>query len=241
MEQNSSKVVSLHLEKCNLACPNSKVCYHKRKELSSGGSLPRSFRQEMLEEGFTLHDSVCSRVTDEQYELLQKYDNYNVTMPATSYLEEKGRPHDLSPRYQVTVWDPRILSTEEIQKLFLIWNEPLFHQLMSVKRSQTIRNLHVVFDADFVRRSDLHSLIGLAGRGITLDSCLWSWFINGCCPYEHNYIDITFDGTLRKCPFNYRGTEIPTDYFKNGGTYLGLFELGAKPERCVYKDIFKRR
>lgn len=239
---DSSKIVSLHMEKCSLACPNSNVCYHKRKGLSlEGGPLPRFFRKEMLEEGFTLHDSVCSGVTDEQYELLKNYDNYNITMPATNYLEEKGRLHECWPRLQVTVWDPRILSEEEIQKLFLVSERSLLLQLMSIKRSQVIRNLHVVFDADFVRETNVFNLIALAGRGITLDSCLWSWFINGCCPYEHNYIDITFDGTLRKCPFNYRGTDIPKDYFKNEGTYLGLFKLGAEAEECVYKEIFNRR
>jgi len=71
---------------------------------------------------------------------------------------------------------------------------------------------------------------------VSIDSCAFSWVANGCCPYNSgSYIDITFDGTLRTCPFNVHGVPIKDVY---DGTYESLFKLRCKPEKCKYKDIF---
>ena len=46
---------------------------------------------------------------------------------------------------------------------------------------------------------------GRTNMNVSLDSCLLNWIINSECVFTRNYIDVSYDGSLRKCPYNKDG------------------------------------
>lgn len=234
----STKIVSLHMEDCKHACPHRSVCYHLKKDIVGNGSvLPNNFRQEILDRGYTIHESVCHEITPFHRDLLTLYPNYHVTLPYDLFT------NDLATRYeaqiQVTVHNSRSAadgSLKGIQKLFLIKDEKTWTESLPLWM-HPFECIHFVVDQDWLTKERLGSLVlkrmSATGNNITVDSCLESHLINGSCPYINGrYIDITFDGTVRTCPFNPRGIKI-----EKGMDYKDLFDLRQEPY-CKYKELF---
>lgn len=240
MEQSCSKIVSLHMDPCTLNCPNSAVCYHKRKVLQpkDWGTFPETtdFRSTLLNAGYIIHDSVF-QLEDSHLLLLKQYETYNITIPF-SLLTEELRQYQ--KQIQISVYSKeQAREVLDYQKLFLIKDNETFDYF----KEEGLWNIpysfmHFNINQDWLTKKylgDIAYYILLSNaKGTTLDSCAYSWLVNGQCPYAHgNYIDITFDGTLRTCPFNRAGIPISSVF---DGTYESLFRTKHQPEQCKYSE-----
>lgn len=247
MEQSSTaKVVSLHMEPCMYACPNAEVCYHRRKEIETGnvGVLPVNFRMEMLDKGCIIHESICQPVSNATLSMLSLRRNYSITLPYPLF-EKEERLKEFKQQVQITVYTAeQARKVLEYQKLFLVKDD----QSMAYAIEKHLWNIpfsymHFCIDQDWVTKEKLQELMYyrmLSNTiGTTVDSCAESWLINGRCPYGHgNYIDITYDGTIRKCPYNKRGVPIKDVY---DGTYESLFAADCPIENCRYTNLFTEK
>lgn len=231
----STKIVSLHMDECLGNCPHKDVCYHLRKDIiGNGGILPPDFRYDMLERGYQLHESVCNSIRPLHLILLDSFPNYHVTLPYNLLSNDLLQ---FKTQLQVTVYSTEQASNlYRVQKLFLIKNEETWFQSLPMW-DKPFEHIHFVVDQNWLTTERLGSLVvkrmSSTGSCITVDSCLESYLINGTCPYRNGrYIDITFDGTLRTCPFTKEGMNIP-----KGIDYDELFNLRQK-RNCKYKKLF---
>lgn len=250
MEQNSTdKIVSLHMEPCSYDCPNSDVCYHRRKEISSGKTeevFPINFRTHMLEMGFKLHESVCTTVYSWQMVLLDLFPNYSITIPFPLFKKSKEEGIVIpGKQVQITVYNKeQARAIPHYQKLFLVKNdETLEYAIKNGLWNMPYSYTHFCVDQDWVTKDKLQELFYyrmLSNTiGTTVDSCATGWIANGRCPYDHgSYVDINYDGTLRTCPFNKAGVPISEVY---NGDYNSLFTLRCTPERCKYSELFTEK
>lgn len=248
MEQSSTdKIVSLHMHPCSYDCPNSDVCYHRQKEISSGKTeevLPLNFREEMLERGYILHESICSTNILYPCSLLAKYKTYNITL-SYSIFEKNPQLRTRSKQLQITVYTKeQARQVLNYQKLFLVKNdETLQYVIKEGLWNAPYSYMHFCIDQDWITKEKLRDLFyyRMLSNTIetTIDSCATSWLVNGCCPYNHgSYIDISYDGTLRTCPFNRVGVPISEVY---NGDYNSLFTLQCASERCKYSELFTEK
>ena len=238
------KVVSLHMEPCANDCPNASVCYHKRKEISSGNTktLPHYFREDMLLQGYTIHEALYSSVPDQSITLLDLYKNYNITVSYNLLGTDPQYFNHMSceifgpykDQVQVSVYTKeQALTIPGYRKLFLIKNDESL--IYAKEHLSSIPLMHYCIDQNWVTKDKIVQLIRLKSISQTLDSCMWGWVAEGQCPYgTGSYIDITFDGTIRTCPFNRKGTPLKEVY---DGTYESLFKTCSQTE-CAYSKIF---
>ena len=247
MEQSSTtKIVSLHMEPCSYDCPNVDVCYHRKKSTFSGKTeevLPLNFREQMLDKGYIVHESKCTQLAYWHETLLKLYPNYNITIPYSLF--EKSKQNGIIipiKQVQITVYTKeQARKVLNYQKLFLVKNdETLQYAIKEGLWTIPYSYMHFCVNQDWVTSTKLQELFYykmLSNTiGTTVDSCAESWIINGGCPYNHgSYVDITYDGTLRACPFNKSGVPINEVY---NGDYGSLFTLQCTPEKCKYSEIF---
>lgn len=236
-----AKIVSLHMESCSYDCPNVDVCYHRAKTSTSKTVevLPPDFRVEMLNKGWTIHESVCSQVAAGMgWILLNKYTNYNITIPFPLLSEGlKQFAHQL----QVTIYTvEQAREIPEIQKLYLIKNDNTFEYALD--NFGDISYIHFCINQKWITRKAIQKLMyakmvwSRTNPGITIDSCWEGCSTNHVCSYNSgDYIDITFDGTLRTCPFNKVGVPIDSVY---NGTYESLFTLRTEHEFCKFTEWY---
>ena len=236
-QQSCSKVVSLHMENCTHSCPNRNVCYHVGKDIVNNGDvLPAGFRETFLDKGYTIHESICNSITDYHLSLLDFYLNYNVTLPyelCTNNVLKFERQVQISIYNIAQAKDPRINSHT---KLFLIKDKSTYEQSFKMWNS-AITKIHLVVDKNFITEDRLKDLVIkrmlATGNNVTIDSCIESFIINGKCPYDNGtYVDITYDGTVRACPFEKNGIKIPKSFNLDE-----VFTLCKTPS-CKYKDFF---
>jgi hypothetical protein len=249
MEQNSSnKVVSLHMQKCEGNCPHSSCCYHLKKNINQEQENKKSnlFTCSMIvgsrKYGYTIYDSRCKPLEDHDFKLLTKNPNYNITISYNDICNEKiGTLLKYKDQLQITVYtSEQILILHEFQKLFLVKDRGSWHHCFNIidDKTDNIGRLHFPINiSDKYVRLSLPVLIKHfnenARPGLSLDSCLTSWIINGKCPYNNdNYVDITYDLTTRKCPFNKNGTNLENQKIDT------LFTTAAPAEQCIYEEIF---
>lgn len=237
MEQTcSTKIISLHLEECKHGCPNEDACYLKKRIVSSGYPLPSSFKDDILEQGFLVYDALCRPLVDKDIERLKKYANYNVTI---SILDFKKGLRFTGSQIQLSLYSIQELDSipEGALKLFLIKDKESLDISTFAVRSGTINNIHFNIDQGFLGNLG-GFFVSNSNKKISVDSCYASWIINGECPYTTDYIDISYDWTVRKCPFSINGTPIPKEFITNKN-YIDLFSLEHTPEECVYSKKFK--
>jgi hypothetical protein len=229
------------MEPCSYECPHMDVCYHRRKNTLSSkmeGVLPPNFREELLERGCTIHESVC-RLEPMHFTLLRTFKKYNITLPYPLVTNELLTFRD---QIQISVYtkeQARALPTH--QKLFLLKNnESLEYAKKHGFFNTPFSFMHFNVNQDWITNKVLselflYRLLSNAHR-TTLDSCIESGLQNGRCPYNHgNYVDITFDGTLRTCPFTRDGIPITEVY---DGTYESLFKIPHRNDECKYINWF---
>lgn len=242
MGQNSStKIVSLHMERCvNNNCPHRSMCYHLNKKLNNQDNFILGLRGRvwMLRKGWQLHESICNGLKAMHWHLLKFYDNYNITIPCDQYEPYLDRVKD---QVQITVYNEEQAETfKDYQKLFLIkddetWDFFLKHSNMGF----ATHKMHYILEQEYINKDKLrivaeHKMFANT-FSITVDSCFTSFILNGRCPYSYNnYIDITFDGTVRFCPYAKEGIQMPVDLSE----VEKLFKVKALPKKCIYSELF---
>lgn len=243
-----TKIVSLHLQSCSGYCPNAAVCYHQCKTKITGKVQDSvELRRAALDSGAKVHESICeiSSYLQASYyiKILKKNPNYNITISA-------DRAHyfcsneEFVNQIQVSVYSlPEIKQYKDYQKLYLVKDHTTFGEFRSILFGSTAEEtgrLHFLFDQEFIKHRSIPDLVAKfqesKNKLITLDTCFSSWLINGHCPYDDNtYVDINFDATVRKCPYENNGTWFEDISGKNLET---AFKISYEP-RCAYKKIFK--
>jgi hypothetical protein len=132
--------------------------------------------------------------------------------------------------------EEQALTIPGYRKLFLIKDHESF--MYTQTHLWHIPLMHYSIDQNWVTKERVAQLLKIKQQSkatFTLDSCLWGWIANGQCPYSTgSYIDITFDGTIRTCPFNRKGTPLKEVY---DGTYESLFKTCSQT-KCAYSKIF---
>lgn len=239
MEQNySNKIVSLHLKPCKYGCPNKEVCYLRKRNPAQGNPLPITFKEDMLLQGFTIHDALCDTPTSYNFFLLQRFKNYNITVSIEDlYSDTVKELQKFKNQVQVSVYDIKDVKAYSGQKLFLIHDQQTLVRAKFLFKQDWVRNIH--FNVDPTGFNSSLVFLQDGDRNITMDTCLSSWVVNGECPYTTNYIDISYDWTIRKCPFAKDSIPIPKNMITNSN-YIDLFTLEPTPNECSYAEKFKR-
>jgi hypothetical protein len=261
MEQNSSsKVVSLHLQGCFGFCQNASVCYHKNKVIDNREfkcNEGQELRIRLLEQDYRVHESICSMDNKYHTDLAKEYPNYHITIS----VNEINRNNDggyrksfidqIKDQVQVSVYHlEEIQNYKDFQKLFLITSWETLGEAYQYMKMDTGR-LHFLIDKGFISNTVIRQRIqdfikNFQNRKDPLqsaDTCLTSWLINGHCPYDKDYLDITYDKTARKCPYAQRGISMNNLELDSINAYMSLhsdYHYVCDPIfKCIYKDIFK--
>lgn len=259
MEQNSSnpKIVSLHLQKCSGYCPNASVCYHKNKFEGSSTVLPimNTMRVALLEKGYKIHESICEINNDYYFNLMENYSNYNITISCME-LNKGNRKElyaeDYKDQIQVSVYtEEDVLDYKYYQKLFLIKGWESLGVAYNLMKKDTGK-LHFLLDQKFLvfgkepKKRIVNFIEEFQDRKVshqTADTCLTSWLVNGHCPNEKDYLDITFDKTARKCPYAKKGIDMCNLEESSIEEYMSInldYHYICDPTfKCIYSEIFK--
>lgn len=237
MEQKCfhDKIISLHLQRCSGYCPNASFCYHMKKEKRDTLiENPIQFTYRCVASGATVYDSVCN-LQEHHISLLNNYNNYNITISA----KELSEAISIANRVQVSVYNcDELYAFNDYQKLFLIKDTKSYLQFENWLGNLEYGRLHFIFDQSRLTAEVLEHSIRVfnekACAGQSMDSCISSFLINGECPYNSsNYIDISGDRTIRKCPYRKNGIE-----FEENSEIEELFNLTFKP-KCKYTEFFE--
>lgn len=229
----------MHLEKCNYPCPNRASCYFIKRNQHEGEIDAVRVRNKVLCSGYKVYESVC-QLTEKDYRitLLKSLKNYSITLSYLWFLKPKFRSALIRiPKEQLQVSIYNLEQSQDLpslQKLFLIKDTESFNEFTMIV-SKGIENIHFNIDTEWISKEKLEELLTWTKSfksNVSFDSCLTSWLVNGECPYKKDYIDISYDGTLRKCPFK-------KDNIGNLSQIRieDAFLIDSKCD-CVYKTIF---
>jgi len=231
------------MEPCSYNCSNLDVCYHRNKSISlksTKGVLPINFREQMLSQGYIIHESKCTPLTIWHENLLKMYPNYHITIPYQLF--EQSKIIIPIKQVQITIYTKeQALKILNYQKLFLIKNNQTLQYVINEGLWNTpYSHMHFCIDQNWITKKKLQEIFYYRmlsnSSNISIDSCADSWITNGRCPYSNgSYIDITYDNTLRTCPFNKIGIPISKIY---NGNYESLFVTQCLPEQCTYSNLF---
>lgn len=241
MEQKCSlndRVISLHLQRCSGYCPNASSCYHLRKKIDNHWDIEEdaSLVLSCIKSGAIVHDSVCTYYL-QHYNWLERYPNYNITL-SCELLRGNSELKKFKNQLQVSVYSIEdIIEFKEYQKLFLI-KDMLSWLSFDCWLGQDTGRLHFLLDQAIITPSKVEAIVQdfneYAGEGQTLDSCLTSYLVNGECPYaDGHYIDLTYDNTVRSCPYAEKGVRSKKDE-----SIEVLFGIQTLPQRCKYMEYF---
>lgn len=235
----SNKIISLHLEPCEHGCPNQDVCYLKKRVLSKGYPLPPTFKDDILEQGFQVYDALCRPLNELDIHRLETYDWYHVTLSDRDY-ENGLHPKSFHlGQVQKSVYKLDEQSSDGTLQLFLIKDEKSFNEAYESLTNKRSNNLHFNVTREWSEGYMGCFILQNFSRNISVDTCLTSWMINNECPYETDYIDISHDWTVRRCPFEKEGTPIPEGLIADKN-YIDLFSLPFKAGQCAYEQYFKK-
>jgi hypothetical protein len=243
---SNNKIISLHLQQCNYNCPNSSVCYHRNKDISNNIITGTDKFRSYLTSYFKVHESICAFDKIYHTMMLNNCPNYNITISSDLLLAINSSLINYKNQVQISVYLNLVTihKFKEFQKLYLIKdNESLYfaYELMNYETGK----LHFLLDQKYVQNNYGNMLLKNIFTEFqkrkdplqTLDTCFTSWIVNGHCPYDsNNYIDITYDSTIRKCPYSKEGHPIDITDF-NLNDIDSWFKLDLKHD-CIYKKIF---
>jgi len=245
----SHKVVSLHLQRCSGYCPNASVCYHRNKlDGCNSHILENNMREKLIRYGFKVHESLCEGTITYFRDLLDVYPNYNITLSCGMKSSEYYIKKEYKENIQITVYEKEDIEKLKIyQKLYLIKDKVTLDFAFERMKENTGR-LHFLLDQTFVR--DNKWVLPLVIKNFqdredwsqSVDTCLTSWLVNGHCPYTKDYLDITEDGTGRKCPYARAGQPLIAVDSQTIEAYMNTEINHSKIDplfKCVYQELFK--
>lgn len=206
-------IISLHLEQCVRQCQHRSICYHINKYNINNKIDTNKIRLDYLNNPNNIvYESICNNITNNHIDLLKLYDNYHITTyweNAISIMDKIEHSIDLRNKLQISIsheWQIEYL--ESYEKLYLIKNQQTLNKFESWINNSDFNKIHFLIDQNFLFNDEsiLPTIIILwekrKNMNVSLDSCLINWIINSSCIFAKNYIDITYDGTIRTCPYN---------------------------------------
>lgn len=244
MVQNSSnKVLSLHLENCVVNCPHNSICYHKKKHKYNNNSSILTRYDELLKIADITYEFTCKNITESSLNILREYKNYNLTTSVKNVLIEDLNKLSKTEkkRIYISVYNMKEINEfKEYNKLFLIKDFKTLLYFYTILNIESIRKIHFLIDQTFLLHNpyDIRDIIisynKRKNKDITLDSCLTGILFNNKCPYtQENCVDITYDNSLRRCPFTqYSKHIIPKDINLNT-----LWEIDLPECDCAFKKL----
>ena len=251
----SKKIISVHNHKCTTGCPHKDVCYFVNgkhfDELPPKNNVIEEAIDNMSED-FEVHYSGCDpmpSMATYASNCSGNEDERHMTMSVNEYKKFKAdksnifKNKDFDKNVQMTVYTLKDLQKEEykdIQKMFLIKNEETFQIACEVFMDyENFNNIHFPIEHTWAEEnvSKLTTLVAEWNKirdkenNISLDSCLENYLLNGTCVYADNYIDLRYDGSVRRCPFSDEFHKIDSENPDK------MFEIKFTPN-CIYKKLF---
>ena len=251
-----NKIISIHNYSCKQKCEHADVCYFvngKHREIDE----VENSQVEKIEDVVTkitgkknIHYSGC--------DFLPSYLTYggnihghenerHMTFSSNHYPHMKtmvGSNDELETfnnNIQLTVYtldDLKSAKYHNIQKLFLIKDDDSYVTATKIFMDAGRYNkVHFPIYQKWAEENqqDLLVLIGLwnmcDNQSLSLDSCLENYVANGTCGYAEEYIDLRYDGTVRRCPFSDECHDINTVNPDD------MFNIPFEP-KCIYSKLF---
>lgn len=243
----SNKIISLHLQttnQCKKSCPHVDVCYHHNKNIDGdAGTFNKDLIFDWADRGYKIYESVCELPLGECLRVLALLQRPNYSVTLSYFLFDKHRVilGKYKEQLQITVYSlKQALSVHDYQKLFLIKDQQTFSFFKDHIQNPDLKMMHFVIDKNWIDRNKAGNIIAIyASRKsdtITLDSTFMSYILNGRDIYEDDYIDITYDGTLRRSPFDKDG--VPIDFLTTDVDEL--FNIKIPSTNDKYRSIFSK-
>lgn len=245
MGQNySSRILSLHLDPCVTNCSHRKICYHRNKNIIQENNICNKY-DEFLSLGYKTYEFICGDLTKGNLYILKKYKHYHLTVSSRNVLVEtldKKLSDKQRKRINISIYNLKeAIEFKDYNKLFLIKDLRTLMFFYILGNNADIGRIHYLVEQNYILNEPniLRDIIkffntyGKINSKATMDSCLTSILFNNKCPYTvENCIDITYDGTIRRCPFSRDGIKIPDNIELNQ-----LWELDLPECNCVFKKL----
>jgi len=186
-----------------------------------------------------VYQAVCNPVTKDSLLARRalKYPNYSITIGLNDFSDSDDLPEI---NWQITVYSEyQIKGHTRYQKLFLIKDTRTLGIYKKVCAGDlgSVGKIHFNIDTSFLTKEILKEIVQAklsAKVEVTLDSCLTGFIVNGECPYKKGYVDINYDSTVRKCPFEPNGIQFETRNL----TVASLYHLDIPDTICKYYLLF---
>jgi len=245
-----SKQISVHNHMCTTPCEHADICYlvhgkHNGERISPDKIeevIDKLSDKKVYYSGCNLtetFDTISNNVIDN--------DNRSITFSSNMlHMLTRLAEDDISDvlkSAQLTVYSLEALLRPDlfkVQKMFLIKNESTFNDAMHIfKYAGLYADLNIHFPIEHKWAADnKEKLLTLIkewnvsfDKTLSLDSCLENYILNNKCVYSENYIDVRFDGTVRRCPFSDESHPINYDNPEE------MFEIPFTP-KCIWHQMF---
>jgi len=253
-----NKIISVHNYSCKQQCQHADVCYFVNGKHRDIDEIENS-QVEKIETAINnisgkkdVHYSGCDFIpsyltygtsiygNEKERHMTFSSNNYNHMLQMTNGENVSTFKNNI----QITVYtidDLKSIKYAEIQKLFLIKDDETYNIACSVfKNASRYNKIHFPIYQKWAEEheTELLVLIGLwnmsDNQTLSLDSCLENYVANGTCGYAEEYIDLRYDGTVRRCPFSDECHDINTINPDE------MFNIPFEP-KCIYSKLFGKK
>ena len=253
-----NKIISVHNYSCKQKCQHADVCYFVNGKHRDIDEIENS-QVENIEKAIS-NVSGAKEIFYSGCDLIPSYLTYGTNI----YGNEKERHMTFSSNnydtmlnmcqgenestfksnIQITVYtldDLKSAKYHNIQKLFLIKDDATYIEATKVFiDAKRYNKIHFPIYQKWAEEheTELLVLIGLwnisDNQTLSLDSCLENYVANGTCGYAEEYIDLRYDGTVRRCPFSDECHDINTVNPDE------MFNIPFEP-KCIYSKLFGKK
>lgn len=254
----NNKVISVHNHACKSKCAHAKECYfvngkHFDTNERDVFEIPRKIEEVIEKISFDkqVHYSGCDftesfytygtniRGNEDYKHMTISYNHYHKMTEMLGIENKKAFDKNI----QMTVYDKTKLldrSFRHIQKMFLIKDEASYKVAVDIfKHSGAYNKIHFPIEQTWAEENTDKILILVSlwnmqeNNTLSLDSCLENYVTNGTCVYANEYIDLRYDGSVRRCPFS-------DEYHKiNYDNPDAMFDIEFRPH-CIFGKMFGR-
>jgi len=248
-----TKLISIHSYSCKNKCEHADVCYFVNGKHCDVDEIENS-QVELIEQAINkitgdkqIYYAGCDFIPSYLTyggSIYGHEDERHMTFSSNHYPHMKTLASDLQTfnnNIQLTVYTLDELQSNtyyDIQKLFLIKNDTTYLIACDViKNNVSYNKIHFPIDQKWAEENQdkvlhlVHINMLQPNDTITLDSCLMNYVINGTCSYIKEYIDLRYDGTVRRCPFS---DECHSINYNEPDT---MFDIPFTPN-CIYHKMF---
>ena len=251
----SKKIISIHSNACHTKCEHANVCYfingeHKKENMK----YPISSVFKNITYDYDMHYSACNM---EDFMLIIPHiifnDNRFITVSHNLFKQlstlefETDKYEKLKSKCQITVYDLDTIKSKEykdVQKMFLIKDDKTYETAINILKTYKVNGyskIHFPIEQSWAanNKRNIISLVSYwnqsEDKSLSLDSCLENYILNNTCVYADDYIDLRYDGTVRRCPFTTDKKDIHDINIDNPND---MFDIPFEP-MCIWKEMFK--